>query len=187
MTSANVLNHSSSLFREPLSTCKVDTSHKCGVGPWWPPSSFAPTFQPLTGQRTLIIIWGDTIVAINYPHVRVDSQHLQVPGQKLLGGDEGGEVIPESLEASLLPLEGLGLGYPDRRRVVSPMKLTIDPTVNAVQGHVSILQEFIELKKMCFHWHWNVSQVYLTSRYSVEFLKNFAIGWVLKGDFYIII
>ena len=93
----------------------------------------------ITNDRRVIINWGDTTVAINYPHVRVDSQHLQVPGQELLGGDEGGEVIPEGLEASLLPLKGLGLSNPDRRRVVSPVKLTIDPTVNAVQGHVSIL------------------------------------------------
>ena len=94
---------------------------------------------------------GYNVLAIHYPHVRVDCQHLQVPGQELLSGDEGGEIIPESLEARLLPLEGLGPGYPDRGCVVTPVKLVIDPTVNAVQGHVSILQEFIELKmNFCF-------------------------------------
>ena len=87
---------------------------------------------------------------LHYLHVRVYRQHLHVPGQELCGGDEGGKVIPQSLEASLLSNVGPGLCHPDRRRVVSPAKLFIDPGVNAVERQTSILEETVQLKKMLF-------------------------------------
>ena len=74
-------------------------------------------------------------------HVSVDGPQLQEPGQHRAVGDQANQLIPERLQAP-----GISVCPGERRRVLAPPELSINPAEDALQIQAIGLQEDVELQ-----------------------------------------